>query len=146
VLIPWYPVLFWPHGQTGFVIQADAGFVIQADAGFAIRAEALRAIRGCSRAPASVVLNGKHGARGSWNPTLAAYPSTHKSRGGRIPACREGPLIEESLDFSDVLGDAVGRQTLEEDLPITLLLDSRIEQNQQSPVFERADEAPKALL
>ena len=61
-------------------------------------------------------------------------------------ACREGPLIEKSLDFSDVLGDAVGRQTLEEDLPITLLLDSRIEQNQQSPVFERADEAPKALL
>jgi hypothetical protein len=48
-------------------LSGESGFT----AGFAIRADALCAIRGCSRAPGLAVLNGKRGARESWNPTLA---------------------------------------------------------------------------
>jgi hypothetical protein len=44
---------------TLVLLSGESGFT----AGFAIRADALRAIRGCSRAPASVVLDGSKRAR-----------------------------------------------------------------------------------
>jgi len=77
------------------------------------------------------------------------------------PSLRREPLVElhlsccafssgfgreERFDFGDGVGDAVGREGLEEDLAVALAGDAGIEEDEGATVFKGADEAAEALL
>ena len=64
----------------------------------------------------------------------------------RSCACSSGLRCEEGFDVGDGVGDAVGREGLEEDLAVALASDARIEEDEDAAVFEGTYEAAEALL
>src|SRR6478752_3898385 len=54
--------------------------------------------------------------------------------------------IEEGFHVGDGCGHAIRRQTLQERLAVALLCNPRVEEDQDSAVFEGADQAAETLL
>ena len=61
-------------------------------------------------------------------------------------ACSSGFGREECFDVCDGVGDAVGREGLEEDLAVALAGDAGVEEDEDAAVFKGADETAEALL
>ena len=61
-------------------------------------------------------------------------------------ACSGGLRREKRFDVGDGVGDAIGREGLQEDLAVALASDARIEEDEDAAIFKRANEAAEALL